>query len=94
MHGLLYENQGALWGAGTAVFNDFASQLNLDVERFQACMDSGEMQERVKRIDQEVKSRGVRVRPTFDLIVDGQEVQRLPGSPTLDQWRQVLDGLQ
>ena len=94
MHGLLYENQDALSGADIAVFNGFAGQLNLDVERFQTCMDSGEMQERVKGIDQEVKARGVRVRPTFDLIVDGQEVQRLPGSPPLDQWRQVLDGLQ
>ena len=94
MHGLLYENQNTLWGADIAVLNDFAGRLNLDVESFQECMDSGEMQERVKRVDQETKAQGVRVRPTFDLIVDGEQVQRVSGSPTLDQWRQVLDNLQ
>ena len=52
------------------------------------------MQERVKLVDQEAKAQGVRIRPTFDLIVDGEQVQRVSGSPTLDQWRQILDNLQ
>ncbi len=93
MHNLLYQNQDTLWGADQAVFNDLAVQLNLDVESFQECMESGEMQERVKLIDQQAKAEGVRVRPTFVITIDGEEVQRLQGSPTLEQWRQTLDDL-
>ncbi len=94
MHGLLYEKQNALWGADRIVFNDLAGRLNLDLTAFLQCMDGGEMQGRVKTIDQEAKAQGVRVRPTFDLIIDGQQVQRLQGSPTTGQWRQTLDNLQ
>ena len=91
MHNLFFENQNTLWGADNAVFNNYATRLNLDPGIFQQCMDSGEMQARVQLIDQEAKALGVRVRPTFDIIINGVEVQRLSGSPTLDQWRQTLD---
>jgi len=93
MHNLLFESEDTLWGAGSDVFDNFATSLNLDVAAFQQCMSSGEMQERVKIIDQEAKAQGIRVRPTFVIIIDGQEVQRLQGSPTLDQWRATLDDL-
>ena len=91
MHNLLFENQDTLWGADMAAFGNFATSLNLDPATFQQCMDSGEMQARVKLIDQEAKALGVRVRPTFDIIINGEEVQRLSGSPTIEQWRQTLD---
>ena len=42
---------------------------------------------------EQAKAEGVRVRPTFVIIVDDEDVQRLQGSPTLDQWRQTLDDL-
>ena len=93
MHNLLFENQDSLWSADITYYNDLAASLNMDLEWFQECMDSGEMQDRVKLIDQEAKAQGIRVRPTFVIIIDGEEVQRLQGSPTLDQWRQTLDSL-
>ena len=94
MHNLLFENLNTLWNADMAVFGNFADSLNLDRATFQQCMDSGEMQEKVKLIDQEAKALGVRVRPTFDIFINGEEVQRLPGSPTIEQWRQTLDSYQ
>jgi protein-disulfide isomerase len=93
MHDLLFENGDSLQGADITYFNDLAASLEMDVEWFQECMDSGEMQARVKLVDQEAKAEGIRVRPTFVIMIDGEEAQRLQGSPTLDQWRQTLDDL-
>jgi protein-disulfide isomerase len=91
MHNLLFENQDTLCGADMAVFDNFAASLNLDLATFQQCMNNDEVRARVQLIDQEAKAQGVRVRPTFDFIINGEMVQRLSGSPTLDQWRQTLD---
>lgn len=86
MHGLLFENQDDLWGADLAVLSDLAVRAGADGELFGQCMASGEMQNRVREIDGQAKTRGVRIRPTFDV-----NEQRLQGSPALEQWRQVLD---
>ncbi len=94
MHDKLFDSQRRLWGGDIATLVELASEVGLDAAVFRQCLGSGEMQDYVKAIDGEVKGRGVRIRPTFDLIQNGQAVQRLQGSPPLAQWRQVLDNLQ
>ena len=94
MHDILFANQNQLWDGDLSVLTELAGRTGIDTAAFQVCMESGEMQEYVKAIDNQVKTRGVRVRPTFDLILNGVQVQRLQGSPPLDQWRSTLDNLQ
>ena len=93
MHDLLFSSQNQLWDGDLNTLNGLAEQAAIDVQVFQSCMESGEMQDRVKKIDQDVKAEGVRVRPTFDLFLEGERVQRIQGSPQIEQWYMVLDNL-
>ncbi len=85
MHDALFTNQDQLWSGSTAVLEQFAADLNLDGAAFAQCLADEDVQRRVQQINQEAKSAGVRVRPTFD--INGTRVQ---GSPGLEQWRQLV----
>ncbi|MCO6450302.1 MAG: thioredoxin domain-containing protein [Caldilineales bacterium] len=88
MHDALFENQNDLWGGDVQTHVVLATNLGLDAEAFRLCMETGKKQQRAREIDNQVKAAGVRIRPSFD--VNGQRIQ---GSPPLDQWRELLDGV-
>jgi len=88
MHDILFANQGHLRTGKVDNLAAMAAQIGLDDAAFRQCLAAGDKQERVRAIDAEVKARGIRFRPSFD--VNGQLLQ---GSPPLEQWRQLLDAL-
>lgn len=85
MHDALFTHQDQLWSGSTDILEQFAADLNLDSAAFAQCLADENVQRRVRQINQDAKSAGVRVRPTFD--INGTRVQ---GSPGLEQWRQLL----
>lgn len=88
MHDVLFANQDQLWSGDYDVLTNLAGQTGIDTETFRQCLTSGEKQQYVSKINTQVKARGVRIRPTFEI-----NNQRIQGSPPLDQWRQLLDGM-
>ncbi|RME85857.1 MAG: hypothetical protein D6775_01605 [Caldilineae bacterium] len=93
MHDTLFENQSRLWGGDQEVLADLAAAIGLDTAAFRQCMQGQNKQQWVQDVDREVKARGVRRRPTFDIFVQGERVQRLEGSPAIAAWRELLNGL-
>lgn len=93
MHDALFENQDQLWDAKLETHVDLAAALGLDTDAFRQCM-GGDGKDKVVAIDQQVKARGVHLRPTFDISTIAGASQRLQGSPPIDQWRKLLDALQ
>lgn len=73
MHHLLYERQGQLWSADEALYLAFAAELGLDPDAFAACMADPQVEETIRRLDQERREAGIRVRPSFD--INGQIYQ-------------------
>jgi len=74
MHDLLYERQRQ-WGAAAdvrALFNDYARELGLDVERFKKEMDGAEAAERVASDQRRAQSIDISGTPT--LFLNGREI--------------------
>jgi protein-disulfide isomerase len=88
MHRALYDSQ-AEWRSSQdpdQFFADLAARLELDVERFGACIAGGWREGRLRanaRLGQQVGARGT---PTF--LIDGQLI---PGAIPLEDFREVLD---
>ncbi len=61
-HNKLFENQNAL---SVPSLKEYASQLGLDRTKFDACLDSGAMSQRVQDNYDDGLSRGVKATPTF-----------------------------
>jgi len=81
MHDAIFDNQ-AQWAESPdarAVFSNYARQLGMNVEKFQADMGRQDVLERVRADFQRGTSLGVSGTPTF--FVNGRE---LPGTPALD----------
>lgn len=77
MHDLIFENQ-AEWKRGGARehFENYAEQLNLDMEQFRQDVESEEIAERVENDRLEGVRRTVTSTPTF--FVNGRKLQQLP----------------
>ena len=88
MHHLLFERQGQLWSATPETMATFATELALDGPALLACLDDPAIGEKVARMDQERRERGIRARPSFDL--NGEII---PGAAPYATFSQVLDGL-
>lgn len=89
MHDLLYEKQ-SLWNTADdarPLFEQFATQLQLDVERFKKDYASAEVAGRVDRQREYGVSRGVKNTPT--IFVNGRE---LPPPFNPDRLREAMDG--
>jgi protein-disulfide isomerase len=67
LHDVLFERQSELWQADVAKLTDIASELGLDAGAFSACMDDGAVAEKVSRMDQDRRDRGIRLRPSFEV---------------------------
>lgn len=68
-HDILFENQDALY---ITMLKDYAKQLGLNTEEFDACLDSGSMKARIENDKQEGESLGVSGTPAF--FVNGKMI--------------------
>ena len=64
-HDLLFERQGQLWNTTAELLVGWAGELALDTNAMASCLDDPTIAELVERIDQDRRSRGIRLRPTF-----------------------------
>ncbi len=89
MHDLLFEEQ-QIWGerasADPAIFEEYASQLGLDMERFKKDVDSKEVEDRVTEdLDIGIEL-GVNSTPSF--FLNGEKIQNPRG---YDAFKSLLD---
>lgn len=89
MHDRLYEEQGALFsGDPREVTKQFAAELGLDTEQFNACIDEQRYVSLVQSQDQRRRDLGIRTRPTID--VNGQF---LVGPQPFEAFQAVIEPL-
>lgn len=88
MHDLLFTRQ-ATWGEKQAqtpeVFEAYAQELGLDMEKFRADVASAEVTERVARDIEQGQQLGVNSTPTF--FLNGKQVR----APSIEAFRTLLD---
>lgn len=88
MHELIFEYQ-EVWSQGGALghFTDFAEQLDLDMDQFEADLESEEIHALVQSQRVEGERRQVRATPTY--FINGQRVQQLPQD--IDQFKSLVE---
>ncbi len=67
LHDMLFERQGELWNATMETVALLANEIGLDETVFRACMDDPAIAAKIERMDQQRRSAGIRLRPSFDL---------------------------
>jgi protein-disulfide isomerase len=82
-HDLLFANQGNL---GVSSLRQFASDLDLDVDAFNDCLDSDKYEDEVKKDFQDGQAAGVGGTPAF--FINGQLVS---GAQPFSVFKQVID---
>ena len=83
MHDWMFGNQSALDIAG---LKKGAREIGLDGDKFDKCLDSGEMTKAVEANVKAADEIGVRATPTF--FINGQMI---PGAGTFEQFKKVID---
>lgn len=88
MHDLIFEYQET-WSRGDARshFTDFAEQIGLDMEQFEADLESEEIAQRVESQRQEGVRRQVSGTPTY--FINGQRLRQNPQS--YEQFKSVVE---
>lgn len=71
-HKLLYTNQKE-WINNVSKLYDYAEQLNLDLEAFKACVESGKYREEIQKDMQDAMEYGVSAVPTF--FINGKKAE-------------------
>ncbi len=71
----------------------FAFSLDLDMELFESCLDSGKYAKRVQYNTAEAKKLGANGTPTFFIISNDGKQQKLVGAQPYSVFQQVLDPL-
>lgn len=91
MHDVLYENQRS-WGekgkADPKVFEEYAKQIGLDIEKYKNDVTSNELKDRVNRDKNSGISLGVQGTPTF--FINGE---RIPNPKGYEDFKSIIDGL-
>jgi len=80
-HSILYSNQGGIndgW-ANVAALKDFASEIGLDTDMFNECLDSGKYADRVAYNKEVGTSVGVKGTPTFFIVGSDGSIERIDG---------------
>lgn len=93
-HDLLYHTQEPQidsW-AGTERLKALAFALNLDMEQFDQCLDSGKYSKRVQTNTGEARKAGARSTPTF-FIVGPDAEQKIVGAQPYSIFQQVIDSM-
>lgn len=88
MHDLIFEHQEE-WSRGNAreYFTEFAEEIGLDVEQFEADLESDEVHETVESQRQEGVRRTVSSTPTF--FLNGQKLRQNPQS--YEQFKAIVE---
>ncbi len=93
-HDLLYNFQEHVdngW-ANSERLKAFADSLDLDMELFESCLDSGKYSKRVQYNVQQAKENGVRGTPGFFIVgPDGQ--QKIGGAQPFSVFKNILDSM-
>lgn len=94
-HGLLYTSQQGIddgW-ANSERLKAFAFSLDLDMELFNSCLDSGKFSKRVQfNIDEAIKQ-GATATPTFFIVNSEGEQQKISGAQPYSVFKNVLDSM-
>ena len=92
-HDILYTYQESKIDGGwanTERLKAFAFELELDMELFESCLDSGKYSKRVEYNSQQARDHGVRGTPGFFIVgPDGQ--QQIGGAQPFSVFKQILD---
>jgi protein-disulfide isomerase len=91
-HDMLYNSQERVdngW-ANSERLKAFAFSLELDMELFDSCLDSGKYSKRVDYNIQQAKKHGVNSTPTFIIVANDQEKQ-ISGAQPFSVFKQILD---
>ena len=91
-HDMLYNSQEHVdngW-ANSERLKAFAFSLELDMELFDSCLDSGKYSKRVDYNIQQAKKHGVNSTPTFIVVGNNQEKQ-ISGAQPFSVFKQILD---
>ncbi len=93
-HDLLYNSQEHVdsgW-ANSERLKAFAFSLDLDMELFESCLDSGKYSKRVQYNIQQARENGVRGTPGFFIVgPDGQ--QKIGGAQPFSVFKNILDSM-
>ncbi len=93
-HDLLYNLQESVDGgwANSERLKAFAFSLDLDMELFESCLDSGKYSKRVQYNIQQARENGVRGTPGF-FIVGPNEQQQIGGAQPFSVFKNILDSM-
>ncbi|HEY3445740.1 MAG TPA: thioredoxin domain-containing protein [Myxococcales bacterium] len=83
MHDKLFANQGAL---DRANLEQYAQELQLDMNKFKAALDSGKYKEQVKKDTEQGSSAGVSGTPSF--VINGK---LLVGAQPFEEFKKIID---
>jgi len=93
-HDLLYNSQESVdsgW-ANSERLKAFAFSLDLDMELFESCLDSGKYSKRVQYNIQQARENGVKGTPGFFIVgPDGQ--QKIGGAQPFSVFKNILDSM-
>ena len=92
-HNILYSNQQGIndgW-ASSDNLKSFASQLNLDQDLFDSCLDSDKYKHRVERNVLESKRNGASGTPTFIIVGSDGSQKMIEGAQPFPVFKEILD---
>lgn len=94
-HDMLYTSQSGYKNGWASVENlkGFASDLGLDTELFDECLDSGKYLERVDANTAAARAHGVNTTPSFLIISSDGHEERVPGAQPYSTFKSILDAL-
>lgn len=91
MHDKLYDTQKD-WGekqvATPSVFEDYAKQVGLDMEKYKNDANSSEVRDRINRDKSSASSLGIQGTPTF--FINGEKI---PNPKGYEDFKSLIDGL-
>jgi len=94
-HDLLYASQEGIdsgW-VNAERLKAFAFNLGLDMEMFDACLDSGQFNKRVQFNINEAKKQGATGTPTFIIVNSDGQQQKIGGAQPYSVFKNVLDSM-
>jgi protein-disulfide isomerase len=90
LQGKFWEYQDRLFSSDgepdTTRLEEYAEELNLDVEKFKQCLEKRETRPLVEKDREEAKKAGISATPTF--VINGK---MLSGAPSLEAFHQIID---
>ncbi|MGH9933771.1 MAG: DsbA family protein [Nitrososphaerales archaeon] len=93
MHDLIYQKQNGIDSDWLSIDNirKFASEIQLDMQKFNSCFDGKKYVKKIAEGLNEGKAIGVNETPTFIIIDSSGEMMTLRGAQDFGAFKQVLD---